>query len=232
MIANTEQRAVFEEVPISGTVSSPRVTQLSPEVPGLVQEVLVDAGDRVEAGAPVVRLDGTLAGLALEAAEAATAQASEELADARRRLADAERLVQSRGIAETEVELSITTDRPMIPGAVIVDDDGVDETLAEFARRRLGAASGRATAIELGVRERDALVAHLPFEPTRAQHGAIETLRADLAQGAEQVEQQGYGRDTVPVAGICVSSLHLAFRPWPGCGRAGRWRAGRRSPPT
>ena len=104
VIANTEQRAVFEEVPISGTVSSPRVTQLSPEVAGLVQEVLVDEGDRVAAGAPLVRLDGTLAGLALEAAEAATAQASEELADARRRLADAERLVQSRGIAETELK--------------------------------------------------------------------------------------------------------------------------------
>ena len=95
---------MFEEVPISGTVSSPRVTQLSPEVAGLVQEVLVDEGDRVAAGAPLVRLDGTLAGLALEAAEAATAQASEELADARRRLADAERLVQSRGIAETELK--------------------------------------------------------------------------------------------------------------------------------
>ncbi|MGB5466227.1 MAG: efflux RND transporter periplasmic adaptor subunit [Sedimenticolaceae bacterium] len=104
VIASTEQRAVFEEVPISGTVSSPRVAQLSPEVAGLVQEVLVDAGDRVAAGAPLVRLDGTLAGLALEAAEAATEQASEELADARRRLADAERLVQSRGIAETEIK--------------------------------------------------------------------------------------------------------------------------------
>jgi membrane fusion protein (multidrug efflux system) len=104
VIASTEQRAVFEEVPISGTVSSPRVTQLSPEVAGLVQEVLVDAGDRVAAGAPLVRLDGTLAGLALEAAEAATEQASEELADARRRLADAERLVKSRGIAETEIK--------------------------------------------------------------------------------------------------------------------------------
>ena len=30
-----------------------------------------------------------------------------------------------RAIAETEIELSITTDRPMTPGAVIVDDDGV-----------------------------------------------------------------------------------------------------------
>jgi RND family efflux transporter MFP subunit len=104
VVARTEQQAVIEEVPISGTVSSPRVTQLSPEVAGLVQQVLVEAGDRIEAGAPLVRLDGTLAGLALEAAEAATEQAREELADARRRLADAERLLQSRGIAETEIK--------------------------------------------------------------------------------------------------------------------------------
>lgn len=100
--AGVEQ--VIEEVPVTGTVTSPRVALLSPEVPGLVQEVLVDAGDRVEAGAPLLRLEGTLAGLALEAAAAATDQAREELADARRRLADAERLVQSRGIAETELE--------------------------------------------------------------------------------------------------------------------------------
>ena len=30
-----------------------------------------------------------------------------------------------RAIAETEIELSITTDRPMTPGAVIIDDEGV-----------------------------------------------------------------------------------------------------------
>ena len=96
--------AVIEEVPVTGTITSPRVARLSPEVAGLVQDVLVDAGDRVEAGAPLLRLESTLAGLALEAAAAATDQAREELADARRRLADAERLVQSRGIAETELE--------------------------------------------------------------------------------------------------------------------------------
>ena len=45
-----------------------------------------------------------LARLALDGASAATELAREELADARRRLADAERLVKSRGIPETEVE--------------------------------------------------------------------------------------------------------------------------------
>jgi RND family efflux transporter MFP subunit len=99
-----ERQAVVEEVPVTGTVTSPRVARLSPEVAGLVSEVLVDTGARVEAGSTVVRLEQTLAALAVEASEAARLQAREELADARRRLADAERLIKSRGIPETEVE--------------------------------------------------------------------------------------------------------------------------------
>lgn len=103
VVARAERQAVIEEIPISGTVSSPRVTQLSPEVAGLVNQVLAEAGDRVEVGAVLVRLDRTLAELALEAAEAATEQAREELSDAQRRLSDARSLVKSRGIAETEI---------------------------------------------------------------------------------------------------------------------------------
>jgi len=103
VVAQAEHQAVTEEVPISGTVSSPRVAQLSPEVAGLVEQVLVEAGNRVEAGAVLVRLERTLAKLALEAAEAATEQAREELSDAQRRLNDARSLVKSRGIAETEI---------------------------------------------------------------------------------------------------------------------------------
>jgi membrane fusion protein (multidrug efflux system) len=104
VVAVVQEASVVEEVPIVGTVTSPRVARLSPQVAGLVSEVLVDAGARVEAGATLLRLDQALATLDVEAAEAAALQADEELADARRRLRDAERLVTSRGIAETEVE--------------------------------------------------------------------------------------------------------------------------------
>lgn len=104
VVALPSLQAVVEEVPVSGTVSSPRVARLSPEVAGLVAQYRVDAGDRVNAGDTLLTLDATFARLALDGAAAATELASEELADARRRLADAERLVKSRGIAETEVE--------------------------------------------------------------------------------------------------------------------------------
>lgn len=104
VVAETLHRQVIEEVPISGTVTSPRVARLSPEVSGLVAEVGVVEGRHVERGAVLLRLDATLAEIELEAAEAATEQAREELSDARRRLKDTQRLVKSRGIAETEYE--------------------------------------------------------------------------------------------------------------------------------
>ena len=104
VIAQPSIQAVVEQVPVSGTISSPRVARLSPEVAGLVTQVKVDAGDRITAGDTLLVLDATLASLAVEAAAATTELAREELADARRRLADAERLVKSRGIPETEVE--------------------------------------------------------------------------------------------------------------------------------
>ena len=104
VVGVAERQAVVEEVPVTGTVTSPRVARLSPEVAGLVSEVLVDAGARVDARAILVRFEQTLASLAVEAADATRLQAREELADARRRLADAERLAKSRGIPETEVE--------------------------------------------------------------------------------------------------------------------------------
>jgi RND family efflux transporter MFP subunit len=134
----TAEQPIVEQVPVSGTVTSPRVARLSPEVAGHVSEVLVDTGDRVEAGTLLLQLDGTLAGLDGEAAEAATAQAREELADARRRLADAERLAESRGVPATEVEARRSEVRADIAE---VNRRVAEQRLAEerLARHALGA---------------------------------------------------------------------------------------------
>ena len=64
------------------------------EVTGRVTEVLVEAGDRVEKGEPLVRLDDTLARIAVE-------QARARLEESRRLLNEAERLLKSRAISET-----------------------------------------------------------------------------------------------------------------------------------
>ena len=103
-ISQSEQRPVVQIVTVSGTVTSPQSAVLSPSIGGLVEATLVDAGDRVEAGSIVVTLDSELARLSLDRVAAERAQAQIALEDAKRRLAEAEKVGPQRGIAETEIK--------------------------------------------------------------------------------------------------------------------------------
>ena len=101
VVGIAEQAALIDEVPLTGTVTSPRVAKLSAEVSGLVKSIRVEEGDRVEAGDVLLTLDPELDQLSLEAARAATEQAQHELADAKRRLVEAERLAPQKSIPVT-----------------------------------------------------------------------------------------------------------------------------------
>lgn len=61
---------LHEVVPLSGTVYSKQVTDLSAQVEGWITEVLVDAGDYVKKGDALIKLDGTQARFALQRAQA------------------------------------------------------------------------------------------------------------------------------------------------------------------
>ena len=95
---------IVQQVNVSGSVTSPRTAVLSTAVAGLVSGIEVDEGYRVERGDPLLTLDSELAELAYERALAEVRQGETAVADARRRLADAERVGTSRGIAQTEIE--------------------------------------------------------------------------------------------------------------------------------
>lgn len=95
---------IVQQVNVSGSVTSPRSAVLSTAVPGLVATIEVDEGYRVERGDPLLTLDSELAELAYERALAEVRQGETAVADARRRLADAERVGTARGIAQTEIE--------------------------------------------------------------------------------------------------------------------------------
>jgi RND family efflux transporter MFP subunit len=70
----------------------------------LVADITVDEGRRVAAGDAILRLDAELAELALERSFAEVRQRETALADARRRLDEAERVGPERGIARTQIE--------------------------------------------------------------------------------------------------------------------------------
>ena len=103
VVGQSKTMPVIDEVPLTGTVTSPRSADLSTEVSGLVEKVLIDEGVRVRKGDVILGLDLEQARLTLDAAMAKTRQAGFELADAKRRLADAKRLVEQKTISENEV---------------------------------------------------------------------------------------------------------------------------------
>jgi membrane fusion protein, multidrug efflux system len=100
------------QLELSGTVTSPRVSQLSTSVPGLVSEVHFDSGAVVEAGTLLLELDPALEVMALDQAKAELAQAEAELTDAYRRLRIAENLAKRQfgpqntvDVLKTEVDI-------------------------------------------------------------------------------------------------------------------------------
>ena len=95
---------VIEEVPLTGTVVSLRIAQLSTEIPGLIKHFYPDIGDEVKKGEEILRLKSGIEEFSLSAFRAATEQARQELADARRRLRDAEALGKKLSVSVNEIQ--------------------------------------------------------------------------------------------------------------------------------
>lgn len=104
-VAEAQRSAIVDPLRLSGTVVSPQVARVSGDVAGLVARMEVALGDRVGAGAPLVRLDRELGRLDLDAASAETREARARLADARRRLEDGKRLAADDTLPRNEVEV-------------------------------------------------------------------------------------------------------------------------------
>ncbi|NVK40128.1 MAG: efflux RND transporter periplasmic adaptor subunit [Oceanospirillaceae bacterium] len=102
-LAQVEGSAIFDEIRLNGTVNALSRSSLSTPVAGLVQDVRVDVGDRVERGDVLIQLDDELERHALESARAATQAARAQLQEARRRLTEARSVGAGGNIAQTEV---------------------------------------------------------------------------------------------------------------------------------
>lgn len=98
------ERPIVKQVTVTGTATSPRTAVLSTAVAGLVAELSIDEGDRVETGDRLLALDAELAKLALERERAEVRQREAALNDARRRFAEAENVGPQRGMAQTQID--------------------------------------------------------------------------------------------------------------------------------
>jgi membrane fusion protein (multidrug efflux system) len=82
VVSTARTDTVIKQVPLTGTVTSARIAELSAEVSGQVEAVKVEVGDRVETGAALIELDREIEQLTLEALRASSRQAGADLADA------------------------------------------------------------------------------------------------------------------------------------------------------
>lgn len=102
-IALPEVQPAVEQVELTGSFTARRSARLSPRLSGLVEQVEVDAGDAVETGQVLFRLDDRLARLEQAQADAAVAEAQAALDEALRLRDEGRRLRGDRFLPETEV---------------------------------------------------------------------------------------------------------------------------------
>jgi RND family efflux transporter MFP subunit len=134
---------VIEEVPLTGTVVSLRKARLSTEIGGLIEHFYVDIGDQVTKDDEILHLKSGIAEYSLSAYRAATEQARQELADARRRLKNAKALGKNRSISVNEIQ-SLTAE-------VGIDGVSVKRLEAEQRQQELRVQKHRLTAPFNGV---------------------------------------------------------------------------------
>ena len=107
-VQETKIRPIIKKVELSGTVTSPRVSQISTSVEGLVKDILFDSGAIVKEGDLLLTLDPEIEQAVLAQAEARVAQSLAELTDAERRLTIAKNLAKRAHGTKNEVDARLT----------------------------------------------------------------------------------------------------------------------------
>ena len=107
-VQETKIRPIIKKVELSGTVTSPRVSQISTSVEGLVKDILFDSGAIVKEGDLLLTLDPEIEQAVLAQAEARVAQSLAELTDAERRLTIAKNLAKRAHGTKNDVDARLT----------------------------------------------------------------------------------------------------------------------------
>ena len=101
-LITVERRDIVEMLRLSGSLTSPKASRLSPDVEGRLVRMDVDAGARVKSGDVLFKLDDELAQLELAQAIAFEHEAEADLANGKRRVVEVRELVSKKTFPESE----------------------------------------------------------------------------------------------------------------------------------
>ena len=128
LVSTAERTKLIEEIPISGSVVSPRVAELALEVSGIIDKMSVDIGDQVQTSDKLLQLNADLHKLSLASARAASEQGREQLEDAKRRLDNFQALAKQNTVSENELQ--------SLAAQVRIDKAALDGLIAEEKRQQ------------------------------------------------------------------------------------------------
>ena len=98
---------VNEEVPLTGSVTSIRTSMLSPKEEGYIESLLVDKGDTVKKGDPIMHFDHQLIDIEITRVRAQISEARARVKEFARQRDEAEELVKKKSIASTTYEATV-----------------------------------------------------------------------------------------------------------------------------
>ena len=165
-VASVEARVLERMVDATGSLLAWEEVVLNTSIAGTVARLLVDLGDRVQAGRVVAELDPREAALAVEQADAGLGAARDALERAKAQAQAS--LAQLQQVRESRRSLQAALNRTQA---------GLEETRANLARMRKLAAAAL-------VAQREVDVARTQYETAVAQH---ETSQVELSQFPDRV---------------------------------------------
>ncbi|MBL0870619.1 MAG: efflux RND transporter periplasmic adaptor subunit [Phycisphaerales bacterium] len=157
---------------------------------GVVKEVLVLEGERIEAGQVIARFIDDDARLALRAADAAVAERDTDVARARAALATAESQVEVERAAVTELRDEVSRKRDLVAAG------GLTEGTFRRMEIRLGGLEAKVATAEKMVAEARAVLAQ-----AESAHAAAHVMHDEAALRLARMEVRS------PVAGVVLARL-------------------------
>lgn len=127
------QQTISEQRELSGSLITRRSAALSPRESGVVAELLVDVGDSVVSGQPLLRLDATLVKLQAAREQAAVDEAQVRLEEAQRVSTESAALADQRNIARTQARAAAAEAR--VQAAAAASARANADLVAERVRR-------------------------------------------------------------------------------------------------
>lgn len=106
-VAEVMEQKLLEEIPLPGSAESLQVSEISPRVAGVVEEVFVNEGDRVEAGQKILSLDSVIAELEMASVKASLSEAIARHKDAVRQKNEYQSLIRNNAVATTSLASAV-----------------------------------------------------------------------------------------------------------------------------